>query len=107
MRKLELMLEMLEEMDKETNGCIIVLNSYGAESDSERRHHAELLEDTGLAVWKSESVIRITNKGYEFLNIIKTDKPKYLKLCKRLLDKGASILNVVNSLISIANNVQV
>lgn len=107
MRRLELMVEMLEEMSDTREGCIVVLNINDSESDIERRHHADLLDDTGLAVWKSDSIIRITSQGYDFLNIVKTDKPKYLKKGKQLLDQGASILNVVNSLVSIANNVQI
>ena len=109
MRDLELMLEILKEMSEEPNGCINVLESYGSESDAIRRHHADLLRDTGLAKWKckGDCTIRITNQGYDFLNAIETDKPKYLEQCKQLLDKGVSFLKVVNNLISVANNIQI
>lgn len=99
---------MLKEMSEKPEGYIVVPEYFGAsESESERRHHADLLVDSDLANWKSEDILRITDKGYDFLNIIETDKQKYLEQIKRSFDKGAPFLKVVNYLVSIANNIQI
>ena len=75
-----------------------------SEQDLARHHQAELLSDSGLATWNSDSAIRITNSGYDFLNAINQDRPQYIATCKELLGKGKALLNVANHIVSIVNS---
>ena len=105
MRNIDLMIELLEEMSNCAGGQILLVRPLGmSDQDFERYHQAELLGDAGLAVWKSDSAIRITNSGYDFLNAINQDCPQYLATCKELLGKGKALLNVANHIISIVNS---
>ena len=96
------MIELLEEMGNVIDGQILIVRTMGmSEQKRERHHHAELLSDAGLATWKSDSMIRITNHGYDFLNAINQDPPTYTAKCKELLGQGKTLLDVANTVISI------
>ena len=106
MRNVDLMIELLEEMGNAVDGQIMMVQTMGmSETTRARRHHAELLSDAGLAIWQSDSMIRITNSGYEFLNAINQDPPKYISKCKELLGQGKQLLEVANTVMSIVNAV--
>ena len=104
MRNADFMIEILNEMNNTVDGQILFVQTLGmSEIEREHRHHAELLDDAGLATWKSESMLRITNKGYDFLNAIGQDK-RYIESFKTLLAQGKSLLEVANKIISIVNS---
>ena len=104
MRDINQMIDLLEEMDNDPGGFILVRNTLNMSSAQRKRyHHAELLTDAGLALQKSDSGFRITNGGYDFLNAVKQDRPKYIAKAKELLEQGKSLLDVVAQVISIVN----
>ena len=50
-------------------GAIIIRQSLGMHTRAQNEYNqAELLTDLGLAKWKSESMIRITSRGYDFID---------------------------------------
>ncbi len=104
MRNVDMMIRLLEEMSKDPGGQILLVSTLAMSNQSlARRHQADLLNDAGLAIWKSESAIRITNGGYDFLNAINQDRPQYVAKCKELLGKGMTLVNVAKDIISIVN----
>ena len=102
MRDADLMLEILKELKDSPSGQSPFLKTM--DMDLERYHHAELLCDSGLATWRSDSFLRITNQGYDFINAINQDK-KHVESFKNLLSQGKSLLDVVHKIISIVNSV--
>ena len=105
MRNVDLMIELLEEMSKSPDGQILLVRTFGmSDQDLERFHQAELLNDAGLAFRISDSAIRITNSGYDFLNAINQDRSRYIAKCDELLGKGKALLKVANDVIAIVNN---
>ncbi len=106
MRNIGTMIELLEEMSNAVDGQLVMVQTMGmSETERAHNHHAELLIDTGLATWQSDSMIRITNSGYDFLNAINQDPPKYISKCKELIGQGKELLEVVKTVMSIANAV--
>ena len=99
MRDVELMIEILEKLADEPTGRIVVA-AYGGGAGRAALHNAELLSDAGLVVWTSESVVRITNEGYDFLNALKQDRERYAARAKRLLEQGKTLLSVVKDIIT-------
>ena len=72
-------------------------------TERERFHNGELLVDAGLATWTSESAMRITNDGYDFLNAFRQDPQKYKAKAEELFSRGKSLLHVARDIISIVN----
>lgn len=106
MRNADLMIDLLEEMSNEPNGLIILVVAFESpEGAGARYHHAELLSDAGLAHWKTESAVRITNQGYDFLNAVRQGPPGLRQKFKNFLDQGRSLLVSVNDIVSIANGI--
>ncbi len=106
MRNIDTMIELLKEMGAAVDGQIAIFKTVDmSESEMARNHHAELLIDAGLATWQSESMIRITNSGYDFLNAINQDPSKYISKCKELISQGKELLEVVKTVMSIVNAV--
>lgn len=104
MRDINQMIELLEEMASNPNGQILLMKTLGMSSfQQERIHNADLLEDAGLATWISDSSIRITNTGYDFLNAVKQDRPTYIDKAKKLLEQGKSLFSVVSNIIAMVN----
>ena len=104
MRNVKLMVELLEKMSNAPDGQILLVRTLGmSEQRREQYHHAELLSDAGLAMWKSDSAIRITNQGYDFLNAVNQDPPKYISKCKEIIGRGKTLLSAVNDIIDIVD----
>ncbi|MDE0307015.1 MAG: hypothetical protein OXI87_19360 [Albidovulum sp.] len=104
MRDIDLMVELLERMNSKPDGQILLLRHFNmSEEESKKYHNAELLSDAGLAIWKSDSAIRISNDGYDFLNAVKQEHPKYIDKAKELLGQGKTLLAVAKDIISIVN----
>ena len=69
MKDMNVMLELLKKMSEAPIGAILIRQSLGMGTSAQNEcHQAELLTDLGYAKWKSESMIRITNRGYDFLD---------------------------------------
>ena len=71
MRDPELMISLLKEMSEDNMGQLIIPMRIGmGVPEQQRHHHVALLVDAGHAAWMSgqQSVARITNAGYDFLN---------------------------------------
>ena len=71
MRDPELMISLLKEMSEDNMGQLIIPMRIGmGVPEQQRHHHVALLVDAGHATWMSgqQSVARITNDGYDFLN---------------------------------------
>ena len=69
MKDMNVMLELLKKMSEAPIGAIPIRQSIGMDTAAQNEYHqAELLTDLGLAKWKSESMIRITSHGYDFLD---------------------------------------
>ena len=108
MRDIVLMVDLLEDMAAKPDGYILLVKHLGmSERERKRHHNAELLSDAGLATWKSDSAVRITNDGYDFLNAVNQDPPKYTARAKELLGQGKTLLAVAKDIISIVNAIQV
>ena len=104
MRNFEQMFKLLEDMADEPGGLIIVRKHLGMSSEERAEAHSvQLLTDAGLAIWESDSGVRITNQGYNFLNAVKQDRPKYIAKAKELLGQGKSLLAVAAKVVSIVN----
>ena len=68
MKDINVMLDLLRKMSETPIGAIPIRQSHGMDTGAQNEYHqAELLTDLGLAKWKSESMIRITSSGYDFL----------------------------------------
>ena len=71
MKDPELMISMLKEMAGDSYGHVMITKKLGmSEGKQHRIHQAELLTDAGLADWRSDSMLRITNSGYELISAI-------------------------------------
>ncbi len=104
MRDVELMIKSLEEMANRPGGLILVARTLGmSETQQTRIHNIDLLTDAGLAVWVTDSGVRITNDGYDFLNAVNQDRPRYVGMVKELLAQGKSLLAATSNVISIVN----
>lgn len=100
MKNVDHLIDLLEEMNKEPDGRVIVLRTFGmSEVDAARYHHTELLVDAKLASQVSDSVFRITHAGYDFLEKVNQDRKGYHEKCEELFSKGKSVLEVINLLI--------
>lgn len=105
MRNADLMIELLEQMSSAPSGQILLIRPAGmSDQELDRYHHAELLDDAGLAIWKSDSEIRITNLGYDFLSAVNQDRRNYIAKCKEFLGEGTPLLNAVNAIIALVKN---
>ena len=68
-KDMNVMLELLKKMSEAPIGAIPIQQSLGMDTGTQNEYHqAELLTDLGFAKWKSESMIRITSRGYDFLD---------------------------------------
>ena len=68
MKKEGLLIELLKKMSESPSGGILLRQHMNmSEGEQEEYHHAEILSDMRLARWKSDSLIRITADGYEYL----------------------------------------
>ena len=105
MRDMELMLELLDEMDKDAGGSIMLVQTLGMSKEKRhRRHQADLLDDAGLATWESDSMIRITHDGYDFLRAINQDRPAYIAKCKELFSHGKTLVEVAAAIVTIVGS---
>ncbi|MDD9982593.1 MAG: hypothetical protein OXU81_14755 [Gammaproteobacteria bacterium] len=102
MRDMALLLGLLREMANSPNGRIVAVATMGmSEEELKRHHHIELLVDAGHVEWNAQrSMPRITNAGYDFLNVIESDSGAHKKLVE-LLDKGVTYLNAVGRVIQL------
>ncbi len=104
MRDIDQMIDLLDEMASEPGGLILLVRTFDmSEAEEQRIHNADLLQDTGLALWVSASGIRITNDGYDFLNAVKRDRPTYVNRARKLLEEGKSLLSVVANVIAVVD----
>ena len=98
------MVELLKDMSDNPSGQILLARRLSmSEIEEKKYHNAELLSDAGLATWKSDSAVLITNDGYDFLNAVSQDSPEYIARAKGLLGQGKSLLAVANDIISIVD----
>ena len=104
MRDVEIMAKLLEKMAAEDSGFILMVRTMGMSTIEQNMYHnAELLVDAGLATWISESGLRITNDGHDFLNALEQDRVNYIDKAKSLLENGKSLISVVRDIISITD----
>ena len=62
-------------------------------------HHAELLSDVGHAEWLSDSVIRITTQGYDFLSASK--QPGMWGKFAGWMEKGVRYADAANKIMDL------
>ena len=106
MRDPEVMIEILEEMGDKPDGLILLPRTLDMSAARRTRlHHVDLLTDAGLAYQVSDSGYRITNQGYDFLNAVKQDKPRYTDVFKDLLSQGKPVLDAASQVVSIVSGV--
>ena len=102
MRDPELMIGLLREMAEDPYGQVMFRKFLGMSDEAQHRlHQGELLADEGLAEWRSESMLRITNRGYEFLAAIGQDNAYQAKFAE-WLDRGASVASAAAKIIELA-----
>ena len=102
MRDPEMMIALLREMAENSYGEVMFSKTYGMSEEAQHRlHQGELLADEGLAEWRSESMLRITNRGYEFLAAISQDNAYPLQFAE-WLDRGTSVANAAAKIIELA-----
>ena len=105
MRDVELMIRSLEEMADQSGGLILVPRTLSmSEAQQMKLHNIDLLTDAGLAVWMTDSGVRISNDGYDFLNAVSQDRQRYVDRAKELLDQGKSLFAVVANIVSVVNS---
>ena len=101
MKAPELMISLLKEMAESPDGSILLLETQGMdEVDRRRLHNGELLADAALAVWKDDSILRITDQGYEFLKAVEKDKSIPAKFAESLR-QGAPVASAVARIIEL------
>ena len=106
MRDPELMLSLLKEMADDSYGRIMMPAHIGmSPEEQKRRHHVELLIDANHAEWASEqeSIARITNTGYDFLNAIEqgeTAKQRFV----RLFNSGMRYVSAANEVMDLLSD---
>ena len=62
------MVTLLQKMSEASDGTILMVQTLDMSEIERQEHHvADLLVDRGLAAWKSDSALRITAAGYDFL----------------------------------------
>ena len=76
---------------------------FASASDRTEYHHAELLSDVGHAQWLSDSVIRITATGYDFLSASK--QPGMREKFVGWLEKGVRYADAANKIVDLASRV--
>ena len=98
MRDPEMMIALLKEMESTPDGQLIIGPvTFGMSIEKrKRRHQLDLLEDEGLALWESESIVRITSDGYEALTALRR-KPEYLQMVIDWVEKGKTIAEAINA----------
>ncbi len=98
MRDPELLITLLRQMAQQPDGRIRMAIHLGmSESERKRKFHIELLTDAGLVEWyDTKTYPRITNAGFDFIEAIDKKKGAREKFFE-VLDKGAPLLNAVNS----------
>ena len=97
MRDEELLIELLKRMANDESGYILVRQVMGR--SQKERHHADLLVDAGHAAWISESAVRITASGYDFLNALEKQpraKGKFLELVNKGIPYANAALRTVD-----------
>ena len=100
----ELLVELLREMNNADDGSGSLLEPQTFKSNPKRRHHLDLLEDAGQALWNDKkSSIRITKDGYDFLNAIDKGRDTWDKFLE-YLEKGMSYLAAVQKAIELLDN---
>lgn len=106
MRDPELMIALLKEMAADSYGHVMVTKAYGMGEDGLHRfHQVELLVDAGLAEWRSDSMARITNSGYDLIAAIaqaNSVKQKFLNW----LTVGWSLAKAATEAIKLADKIQ-
>ena len=92
MRDPQMMIALLKEMESTPDGQLIIGPvTFGMSIENrKRRHQVDLLKDEGLALWESESFVRITSDGYEALRALR-EKPECLKMVIDWVEKGKTI----------------
>lgn len=106
MRDIDLMLRLLREMSSEPMGRTNALQTMGMSDDDQSRfHNIEILIDAGHVERVSESRVRITNDGYDFLNAIDKNISLRAKL-DELLQKGKPFVDAVRMIFSVIQQVE-
>ena len=101
MRDIDLMLRLLREMSSEPMGRTNAQQTMGMSDDDQSRfHNIEILIDAGHVERVSESRVRITNDGYDFLNAIGKNISLRAKL-DELLQKGKPFVDAVRLIIPV------
>ena len=105
MRDPEMMISLLKEMESTPDGQLIIGPvTFGMSIEKrKRRHQLDLLEDEDLALWESESIVRITSDGYEALTALRR-KPEYLKMVIDWVEKGKTIAEAINAVATAAGH---
>lgn len=101
MRDPELMLDLLRDMAESNSGRTIVSQTYGmSENELKRVHHVEILSDAGHVDWVSDSMVRITNEGYDFLQAVQQGD-KYRATFIERFNKGIEYVRVAAEIIKL------
>ena len=87
MRDPDLLLMLLRDMAADSYGRMLVTKPYGMDEEQQKIvHHIELLRDAGHVEQVSDSMVRITNDGYDFISAVdKNNKAMtvFVEACKR------------------------
>lgn len=95
MRDPDLLLSLLREMAATEYGRISVVQGIGMSNKQQRRvHHVELLADAGLVEWLPPKLPRITNDGYDFIEVVDKNKSSMDKFLE-LIEKGWPLAQAV------------
>ena len=101
MRDPELMLDLLREMAESADGRMMVVQRFGMSEDERKRiHHIEMLSDASHVDWLSDSMARITNEGYDFLQAIQQGDTYRTKFIERI-NKGIEYVRVAAEIIKL------
>ena len=102
MRDPDLMLNLLREMAESASGRMLVVQHFGMSDDEQKRvHHIEILSDAGHVDWISDSMVRVTNDGYDFLNAVE-QRPDLKATFIERLEQGIPYIRVAIEIVKLA-----
>ena len=95
----ELLVKILVEMNEDQFGQIHCGRYAGDTEGHIKAHHVDILEDLGLVQWTSDSMVRITAMGYQFLNELDSDSGsdwvKAFKAAKTPIEITVAAANII------------
>ena len=99
-------MSLLREMAGDNYGRLVMPATLGMSAEKQKqRHHLELLIDAGRAEWtgQQESIARITNAGYDFINAVDQGE-EFIRKFLDLIGKGIRVGKAMDTIVELVSN---